>query len=183
VGRGAACEEGVVVGVGSGGDGVVEFDDAFGVDEDGGGAQGVVVDVLFLEVAQGQDAAGEDGPELLLCEPAFLEQAFVDLVLEGPLGELPEGVEFEEGHAELVLFAGDEFDEGEYMSVVCELFLFVSVGGLYFLEGLFIVAADFSQQKLFLVIFALEVAHALLLALLYDLELLEQAAVLFASLR
>ncbi len=140
-----------------------------------------MLDVFLLEVAQGQDAAGQDGPEFLLLELAFLQHAFVYLVFEGALREFPEGVDFEVAHAVLFLLAGDQFEQGDDVPVVRQLLLPVSEQTFRFFECFAIMAADFPQQKLFFACFALEVAQTFVFALLDHLEVSDQTVILIVS--
>ena len=55
---GSFGDESVVVVLGTSGDGVVHFDDSLCRDEDGAGSEGLVFDVVFLQMAESYDAAG-----------------------------------------------------------------------------------------------------------------------------
>lgn len=140
-----------VVGKGACGQGVVEPDDSLGVDQNGARPECVVPDVFFLEVAEPQDAAGQYGPQFFFLKPPFLEYSLIDLVFEGPLRELPEGVYFKVAHAVLIGFAGDDLVQRDDVSVVFQLFLPAVEEFLHLSEGFFVVAINLAQEVLVLV--------------------------------
>ena len=94
---GSFCDEGVVVDLAPGGDGVIDLDDSFLRYQDGAGSKCLMFDCVLLEMAQPYDAAGQDGPQFFFLELPFLSISLVDLVIEGPFCELEECKYFVEG--------------------------------------------------------------------------------------
>lgn len=117
----ALVEQALVVAAGASRDGVVDLDDSLRGDEDCAGAQGCVLDVIFLQVAEAQDAAGQYRPQLLLLELPLLQGALVDLVVQRALRELKERIQLVKTHAELVLGIGDDANQRGHVPVAIEL--------------------------------------------------------------
>lgn len=112
-----------------------------------------------------------------------MQPSLVDLVVEGPLGELKQGKYLVEGHAELVLRVGDEIDEREDVAIVVELGLFAAKELLVLEEGVFIMAADLPEQVLLFRLPMLEVSQPLSCIFLEDFELVDELLVVSVEVR
>lgn len=111
-------------------------------------------DAIFLEMAQGDDAAASNGPYFLFLKFAFLEIPLIDLVVKGAVFPLIEGLYFEMSGAELILGMCHNPLQLHQMGAVVQLSLpFVEQVNLR-VEFSFIVESVFPQQILFRILYA-----------------------------
>ena len=167
----ALVEQGLVVATGASGDRIVDLDDSLGGDEDCAGSQGCVLDVIFLQVAEAQDAAGQYRPQFLLLEPPLLQRPLVDLVVQRALRELKERIQLVKAHAKLILSVGDDANQRGHMLVTLQLLLLDFEGLLKLEKGVLIMAANLSKQVFLLGLAVLEVPDAFAWVFLEELEL------------
>jgi hypothetical protein len=113
--RVALVEQCVVVGLVARGERVADLDQALLRKEDHVRSETRVPDALFLQVAQAQNAAGKNGPELGFGESVFSKIALVDLIIKRALWVLIQDVQFIKGGAVLILFLFKVFSEGNEM--------------------------------------------------------------------
>lgn len=82
---------------------VRHLDDALLRQQDGIRTQTLVLDACLLEVAQSEDAAGQDRPQLLLLELPVVLLPFGDLVAQGLVGIVVQSVQLVKAGAVVVL--------------------------------------------------------------------------------
>ena len=98
--------ERVVVVLAARGDRIEDFDDSLLGDEDGAGPQGLMFDWVLLEVAEANDAAGQNRPQFFLLKPPLLNIPLTDLIVQSPLGKLKQSIYFVKSRTVLVLHFG-----------------------------------------------------------------------------
>ena len=103
---GSFTDECVVVVLAPRCDGIEDLDDSLLGDEDGAGSQGLVLDWVLLEVAESNNAAGQNGPQFFLLKPPLLNIPLTDLIVQSPLGKLKQSIYFVKSRTVLVLNFG-----------------------------------------------------------------------------
>jgi hypothetical protein len=142
-----------------------------------------MLDIVLLQMAEPQDAAGQNRPKLFLLKTSPLKAAFIDLIIERALRKLKKCIDLKESHAKLILRVGHDFHQRGHMSVIFQLRPLVAKGLLYFEKSVFIVATDLPQQKFLLCLPVLQVSQPLVGILLQDLELVDHELILLVEIR
>lgn len=113
----------------------------------------------FLKMAEAEDAAGQNGPQLFLHEASFLQVPLVDLIVQGALRVFEKDIDLEECGTELLLGLAEVLHESHHVVCVAELTLldFNRVQGPLIL--LLVVETQLTQQILLLSRTMLEVGQ------------------------
>ena len=149
--RGASlCDGSVVVRRGPIGERIGYFNDSFLGEKNGTRLQGRVLIAIFLEVAQAENAAGQNRPQLSLRKLPLLKISLVNLIVQSPLRVLKQRIYFVESGAILVFTAEKVVLEGYYMFVASQLDfeLCQFVHGL--IGFLLVIEVELAEQELFL---------------------------------
>lgn len=162
---------------------IVHFDYTVRRNENCIGPQRRMLDIVFLQMAEPQDAAGQNRPKFFLLKTSPLKAALIDLIIERALRKLKKCINLKEGHTKLILRVCHDFHQRDHMPIVFQLRLLVTKGLLYFEKSVFIVTADLPQQKFLLCLPVLQVSQPLVGVLLQDLELVDHELILLVEIR